>query len=93
MALHVGGDFSTRLPFLYLSPKPFLLQVLSLIMSLQVDSSSIVQQIDKADLEDQKCDATNSANEKNLGLTTVDKEEGARFQEGGIRGWAAVIGA
>jgi len=52
-------------------------------------------QVDKTDLQDQMCDAANSPNEGSLGLTTAHKEEDAtsKFQEGGIQGWAAVIGA
>ena len=51
-----------------------------------------------ADLEDGKCDAKDidsSLNfiEKTLNLNTLDKEEGTKFHEGGIRGWTAVLGA
>ena len=59
-------------------------------LRLGVDSS---YKVDKTDLQDQKFDATNLPDERSLGLTAAHIEEDANFQEGGIRGWAAVIGA
>ena len=59
-------------------------------LRLGVDSS---YKADKTDLQEQKFDAANLPDERSLGLTTAHKEEDAKFQEGGIRGWAAVIGA
>ena len=51
-----------------------------------------------ADPEGGKCDAKDivslpKSNEEPLNLNTLDKEEGATFHEGGIRGWTAVLGA
>lgn len=53
-------------------------------------------QTDKMD-EEEEYDADNlnsisSSNEKSLD-TIILKDEGSEFQEGGIRGWATVIGA
>ncbi|KAF8809866.1 MFS general substrate transporter [Phlegmacium glaucopus] len=71
-------------------------------MSLKVHLSSTAQQFDpqKIKTEDQEenqiCNTDNSVsspNEKTLGMITLDKEEGSKFQEGGTRGWATVIGA
>ena len=64
-------------------------------MSLQVDSSyQLDPQVDKTDLQDQKCDTAELPNERILGLPTLDSGEGAnKSQEGGIQGWAAMIGA
>ena len=39
-------------------------------------------------------DSVSSPNEKSLDIIiTLDKDESSKFQEGGIRGWATVIGA
>ena len=46
--------------------------------------------------EGKKCDANNSVpslNDTSLGTITLGEHEGSGFQEGGIRGWATVIGA
>ena len=53
----------------------------------------MVQYLDTADLEDQDAKSLPNLNEKALDIITLDKEEGAEFKEGGIRGWATVIGA
>lgn len=53
----------------------------------------------KMDHEDQKgdiSDLVSSSNEKvldTLDIITLEREEGSEFQEGGIRGWATVLGA
>ena len=62
-------------------------------MSLRLGVDSSYKVDTKTDLQDQKFDAANLPDERSLGLTTTQKEENAKFQEGGIRGWAAVIGA
>ena len=46
--------------------------------------------------QEEQYDANNSvsfSNEKSSDTIIVDKEEGSEFQEGGIRGWATVVGA
>ena len=66
-------------------------------MSLHVHPSSVVQQYDYQTDQEEKYDANNSISSPNeiiLGTVgTLDKDEGSEFQEGGIRGWATVIGA
>jgi hypothetical protein len=66
-------------------------------MSLQVHPSSIVKQYDTQTDQEEKYDVNNSISSPNeMFLNTIgslDKDDGSEFQEGGIRGWATVIGA
>jgi hypothetical protein len=53
-------------------------------------------QTDKTNQEekDNANDSVSSPNGESLDtIPTLDKDEGSKFQEGGIRGWATVIGA
>jgi hypothetical protein len=63
-------------------------------MSLQVHPSSVVQQDDTQTDDEEKYDTSNSISSPNDEIIrTLHNDECSEFQEGGVRGWATVIGA
>ena len=59
-------------------------------MSLQVQPDLCSE---KDPMEDQQEDQKCTINELVYSPITPDKDESSQFQEGGIRGWATLIGA